>query len=82
MRSPAFLIAVWCLIGATHWGQSWTPALMLPHMRDGLSVRRMAVLCTFRKPSLCRHVPRQLLRNALLDLTPIAPATTCHAPKK
>ena len=51
---------------------------MLPHMRDGLSVRRMAVLCTFRKPSLCRHVHRQLLRNALLDLTPIAPATTCH----
>ena len=27
----------WGLIGATHWGQQGTPALMLPSMRDGLS---------------------------------------------
>ena len=46
------LIAVWCLLGATHRGQPWTPALTLPHVRDGLSVRLMVVLClTFRTPS-------------------------------
>ena len=38
----------------------------------------MAVLSTFREPSLGRHVHRELLRSALLDLTPIIPATACH----
>jgi hypothetical protein len=28
----------------------------------------MAVWWTFREPSLCRHVHRELLRNAVLDL--------------
>src|SRR5712691_13539666 len=32
------LIAVWFVLGATHRGQPWTPALTLPHVRDGLSV--------------------------------------------
>src|SRR2546426_10242598 len=72
------LIAVCCLSGATPRGQPWTPAVTLSHGRDGLSARRMAVLCTFRAPSLCRHVHCELLRNALLDLTPIIPATACH----
>src|SRR6266851_3639691 len=72
------LIAVWCLLGATHRGQPWMPVLTLPHVRYGLSVRRMAVLCTFRRPSRCRPMHRQLMRNALLDLTPIVPATACH----
>jgi hypothetical protein len=27
----------------------------------------------FREPSLCRHVRRELLRNAWLDFTPILP---------
>ena len=49
-----------------------------PHGRDGLSARRMAVLWTFREPSLCRRVHRALMRNALLDYTPIIPATACH----
>ena len=31
---------------------------------------RMAVLSTFREPSLGRHVHRELLRSVLLDLTP------------
>jgi hypothetical protein len=48
------------------------------HGRDGLSARRMAVLWTFREPSLCRCVHRALMRNALLDYTPIMPATACH----
>jgi len=72
------LLAVWCLIGATLRGQPWTPAVTLPHERDGLSARRMAVLWTFRQPSLCRRVRRELMRNALLDFTPIIPTTVCH----
>ena len=50
----------------------------LPHGRNGLITRRMAVLYTFRAPSLCRHVHRELLRSVLLDLTPIISATACH----
>src|SRR3989442_7377718 len=65
-------------IGETHRGQQGTPALTLPHMRDGLSVLLMAVLCPFRRPSLCRPVHRQLMRNELLGLTTIVPATPCH----
>src|SRR6266446_6618231 len=38
----------------------------------------MAVLYTFREPSLCRHEPREFMRNAVLDVTPIIPATACH----
>ena len=72
------LIAVWFSRGATHWGQPWTPVWTLPHGRDGLSARRLAVLCTFREPSLCRHVHREFMRSALRDLTPIIPVTACH----
>ena len=38
------LIARGCLIGATPRGQPWTSAVTLPHGRNGLSARRMAVL--------------------------------------
>src|SRR5712691_6873821 len=38
----------------------------------------MAVLCTFREPSLCRHVHRELMRNAVLDVTPIILTIACH----
>jgi hypothetical protein len=72
------LSAVCCLIGATPRGQPWTPAVTLPHGRDGLSARRMVVVCTFREPSLCRHVHREFMRNVVLDLTPLIPATACH----
>jgi hypothetical protein len=72
------LSAVWCLTVATPRGQPGTPAVTLSQGRDGLSARRMAVFCPFRKPSLCRHVHRELLRSALLDLTPIVPATAYH----
>ena len=30
------------------------------------------------RPSLCRHVHRELMRSVLLDLTSIIPATACH----
>src|SRR5207302_1378585 len=73
-----YLIAVVCLLGAPPRGQPWTPAVTRPHGRDGLSARRMAVLSTFREPSLCRHVPRELMRSAWLDFTTIVPATPCH----
>jgi hypothetical protein len=46
--------------------------------RNGLIAWRMAVLSTFREPSLCRHVHRALLRSVLLDVTPIIAATACH----
>src|SRR6266446_710722 len=58
--------------------QPWTPALTLPPMRNGRSVRLMAVFCPFRRPSTRRPVHRQLLRNELLDLSPSVPITTCH----
>ena len=66
------------LIGATPRGQPWTPAVMLPQGRNGLSARRMAVLYTLRAPSLCRHMHRECMRRAWLDLTPIIPITVCH----
>jgi hypothetical protein len=59
------LSAVWFSLGATHRGQPWTPALMLPHVRYGLSVRRMTVLWTFSRPSMGRHVHRQFMRHTL-----------------
>ena len=59
------LLAVWVLIGETHRGQQWTPALTLPQVRYGLSVLLLEVFCTRSVPSICRHVHRQLLRNAL-----------------
>ena len=72
------LIAMWCLIGATPRGQPWTPAVTLPQGCDGLRARRMAVLWTFREPSRCRHVHRELMRKAVLNLTLIIPPTACH----
>src|SRR5262252_2345557 len=72
------LIAGWCLIGATPRGQQWTHALRRPHVHDGLSVLLMAVLCTFRRPSICRPMHRPFMRNELLDVTTIVPATACH----
>jgi hypothetical protein len=72
------LLAVWCLSGATPRGQPWTPTVTLPHGCNGLSAWWRAVWWTFREPSLCRHVRRELLRNAWLDFTPILPATACH----
>jgi hypothetical protein len=66
------------LIGATHRGQPSTSVVTLPPGRNGLSAWRMAVLSTFREPSLGRHVHRELLRSVLLDLTPVIAATACH----
>src|SRR5207249_10132554 len=40
------LMAVWFLIGETHRGQQWTPALTLPQVRYGLSVLLLEVFCT------------------------------------
>jgi hypothetical protein len=72
------LLAVWCLSGATPRGQPWTSAATFPQGRNGLSARRRAVLSTFREPSLGRHVHRELMRSAMLDVTPIIPTTACH----
>jgi len=72
------LLAVWCLIGATPRRSAVDNCRATPQGRDGLSARQMAVLWTFREPSRCRHVRRELLRNALLAYTPIISATACH----
>jgi SRSO17 transposase len=57
------LMAMWFLIGETHRGQQWTPALTLPQVRYGLSVLLLAVFYTPGIDSLCRQVQRQLMRN-------------------
>jgi SRSO17 transposase len=57
------LMAVWFLIGETHRGQQWTPALTLPQVRYGLSVLLLEVCCTPGVDYICRQVQRQLLRN-------------------
>jgi hypothetical protein len=72
------LVAVSCLSGATPRGQPRTPAMTLLYKCYGLSTRRMAVVWAFREPSLGRQVHRELMRSAVLDLTPIIPATACH----
>jgi hypothetical protein len=48
----------------------WTAAVTLPYGRDGLSVRRMMVVCTVHKSARGCPVHSELLRNALPDLTP------------
>src|SRR5215813_8081427 len=57
------LISVWFLIGETHRGQQWRPALTLPQVRYGLSLLLLEVCCTPGVDSICRQVQRQLLRN-------------------
>jgi hypothetical protein len=71
-------LAVSCLSGVTPRSQPWTTAVTLPHGRDGLGARWMAVLWTFCQPSLCRHVRRELLRTAWLNFTSVIPATACY----
>src|SRR5262245_48001967 len=66
------------MIGAAPRGQPRMPAMRRPHGCAGLRVRRRTVLWTLRRPCMGRPVPRQLLRNALLDLTTIVPATAYH----
>src|SRR5262249_39678748 len=78
VRPQVSQIARGGLIGATPRGQPWTSAVTLPPGRHGLIARWMAVLSTFREPSLCRPVHRELWRSVLLDLTPIIAATACH----
>jgi SRSO17 transposase len=59
------LMAVWFLIGETHRGQQYTPALTLPQVRYGLSVLLLEVFCTPGVHAICRQVQRQLQRNEL-----------------
>ena len=59
------LLAVWFLIGETHRGQQWTPALTLPQVRYGLSVLLLEAFHTSGVDDICRQVERQLLRNEL-----------------
>ena len=54
------LLAVWCLIGETHRGQQWTPALTLPQVRPGLSRLLLEVFYTAGVDSICHQIQRQL----------------------
>jgi hypothetical protein len=71
-------IAIGCLISATPRSQPWTSAVTFPHGCNELSAQRMGVLYTCRAPSLCCEGHRELMRSAVLDVTSIIPATTCH----
>jgi SRSO17 transposase len=57
------VIAVWFLIGETHRGQQFTPALTLPQVRYGLSVLLLETFLTLGVSYICRQVQRQLMRN-------------------
>jgi hypothetical protein len=57
------LMAVWFLIGETHRGQQWTPALTLPQVHYGLSLLLLEECCAPGIDSICRQVQRHLLRN-------------------
>ena len=59
------MISVWFLLGETHRGQQWTPALTLPQVRYGLSLLLLEVFCTPGIDYICRQVHRQLMRNEL-----------------
>jgi hypothetical protein len=72
------LIAGGCVIGATPRGQPRTPALMLSHGCEGLRVRRMTMVWTFRRPCMDRSGRRPCMRNELRDLTTIVPAPAYH----
>src|SRR5438128_1817861 len=52
--------------------------MRLPPGCEGLRVRRRTVLWTFRRPFMGRPVPRELMRNELLDLTALVPTTAYH----
>jgi hypothetical protein len=70
--------AIGYLISATTRGSVVDVCSDAPARAQRLSTRRMAVLCTFRGPSLCCHMPHELMRIAWLDLIPIIPATACR----
>ena len=71
------LIAGWCVIGVTPRGQLQTPAMMLPHGGEGLRAADDGVV-DVPQALHAAPVPRQLLRNELLDLTTIVPAIAYH----
>ena len=58
------LITAWFFIEETR----WTPALPLPHVRYGLSVLLLEVVCILSLDDICRHVQRPWLRTELARL--------------
>ena len=71
------LMTLWFLIGETHRGQQWTPALTLPQGRYGLSVLLLEVFCTCGVDNICRQAQRQLSsKEAALPSPP--PLRTGH----
>jgi hypothetical protein len=59
------LMAMWFLIGKTHWGHQLTLALTLVQVHYGLSVLLMGMFDTPRIDYICRQVHRLLMCNKL-----------------
>jgi hypothetical protein len=72
------LIAGWCWIGATPRGEPQMPAMMLPYGGRGSACAADDGVVDVPQPFMGRPVARQLMRNALLDLTTIMPVIACH----
>ena len=60
------------------WGSAGDAGLDTAAQARRLRVLLMAVWCPCRRPSMGRQVPHAFMRNALLDLTTILPATPYH----
>src|SRR5262249_32962040 len=75
------LMALWFLIGETHRGQQWTPALTLPQVRYGLSLLLLELYCAPGSVSICRQVQRQLLPHESVGFSPQR-SCKCRPPRK
>src|SRR2546422_3515342 len=63
------------------WGGDWVVSPPVCATGVSLIARGCLIGATPRGSAvdvLCSHVHRELMRSALLDLTPIIPATACH----
>jgi len=72
------LIAVWFLIGETHRGQRWTPALTLPQVRYALSLLLLEVFCPPAWATSAIKSSVNYCATSWRDSTIITPVSVCH----
>ena len=72
------LVAVWFLIGETHRGQQWTPALTLPQVRYGLSLLLLEVFYTPGMTLFAVKSRGNYCATSWRDSTIIAPVSAYH----
>jgi hypothetical protein len=70
-------------VWASHHEKLCSDGIVAPHgfaplISSDLGVVLVAVLCVFRRSSMCRQVHRELTCNELRDLTTIVPANACQ----